>query len=77
MTTNIGDADRVGRLLAGATIGFLFVRLRLGPPWYTTMGVVTLYLLATALLAWDPIYIIFRYSTRSPTDASSTVRKVE
>ena len=76
MKTNIGDADRVARLLAGATIGFLFARLRLGETVRTSLGLLSAYLLLTALLAWGPFYALLRYSTRKPTDAQSTVKRV-
>ena len=74
---NIGDADRVGRLLAGATTSFLWVRLSIHSPWWVLMGIAGLYLLATALFGWGPFYALFRYSTSGPTDAQSTVKKVE
>jgi len=75
--TNIGDADRVARLMSGATVGFLFARLRVDETIHTSLGLLSLYLLATALFAWGPFYALFRYSTRKPTDAQSTVKKVD
>ena len=77
MNRNIGDADRVGRLLAGTTLSFLFVRLRIPGAAWTALGLFGLYLLTTALFGWGPFYALFRYSTRRPTDAQSTVKKVE
>lgn len=77
MKTNIGDADRVGRLMAGATLTFIYVRLRIDSALWTALGVFCLYLLTTALFAFDPLYAVLRTSTRRPTDADSTVKKVD
>jgi len=63
--------------VSGATVGFLFARLRVDETIHTSLGLLSLYLLATALFAWGPFYALFRYSTRKPTDAQSTVKKVD
>lgn len=65
---NLGDADRTARLLAGAMLGICISALSLSIDQRFWLGLVTVYLLATALLAWCPLYAPFRLSTRSAKD---------
>ncbi|HJQ19125.1 MAG TPA: DUF2892 domain-containing protein [Gemmatimonadaceae bacterium] len=74
MKRNIGDADRTARVLAGATLGFIYARLRVtghDGPWVLPMGIITVWLLATVVLGWSPFYAMLRFSTTRPTDAGA------
>ena len=56
-TTNVGTADRVVRLIAGAVVialGLLYSN------WFGLAGVV---LMGTAFLRWCPAYVPFKIST--------------
>ena len=73
MAKNTGDVDRTARLLLGGAVAILLLaQLPAGLP--TTLGrvvgVATLYLMSTALLGWDPFYMVLRLSTRSPNDVN-------
>lgn len=73
---NLGDADRVARVLAGATLAWIaFAHV----PYGTTRVVMALtaaWLLATCVSGWDPFYAIFRFSTvdRSPSGGPTRIK---
>jgi hypothetical protein len=69
VTKNIGDADRTARLLVGATTSFLFFHHVVDGAARIVLGVVSLLLLASALLGWSLLYAILRVSTRKANDA--------
>ena len=62
---NLGDADRTARLLMGAPSGLLFFTHRTS---WTVVGIIAAYLLGTAVMGWDPLYALFRISSRSSED---------
>lgn len=69
MTRNLGDADRAARGIIGAVLAFLFLGRRVLGTIGVVLGVVALYLLATSIVGWCPLYAIARVSTRSSKDA--------
>ncbi len=58
MTCNVGGADRVARVAAGAAI------LGAGAYFRSWWGLVGLVPLTTAALGWCPAYLPFGFSTR-------------
>jgi hypothetical protein len=69
LTKNIGDGDRVLRLLVGAISGFLFLGQRVTGTAGLVLGVIAVYFLATSVIPWCPFYAILRFSTAQPDDA--------
>ncbi len=69
MTTNVGTADRVIRVLVGLALLSLVFALDDNLRWW---GLVGLQPLATGLLGWCPLYIPFGIDTsrRAATTAS-------
>lgn len=65
---NLGDADRTARLLAGALLGIALFVIDLSADQRFWPGLVIVYLLATGLLGWDPLYALLRRSTKSAKD---------
>lgn len=59
MQRNVGNTDRIIRLLAGLVI--ILLGLYFGSWW----GLVGLVLLATAAIGWCPLYVLFGLSTCS------------
>ena len=74
MRKNLGDVDRTVRILIGATLGVIFFRNRNTGTAALVLGVVVLFLLATCVVGWDPLYALFRRSTRGPQDADAKRR---
>lgn len=61
---NIGDGDRIIRVLAGA----LFIGFTMGIAidklgWFSVFPLLAIPLIMTAIIAWDPIYGLFNLST--------------
>ena len=70
MAKNTGDVDRTARLLLGGGLAIpISARGVVGTP-AEVVGVIAIYLLATALLGWDPFWAVLRISTRSPNDVN-------
>jgi hypothetical protein len=66
MTANIGDVERVVRILAGLVILSLFFALDGANRWWALAAFVPL---ATGLVRWCPAYLPFGFSTRHGLDA--------
>jgi hypothetical protein len=66
MTANIGDVDRMVRILAGLAILSLFFVLDGANRWWALAGFVPL---VTGLVRWCPAYLPFGFSTRHGLDA--------
>jgi Protein of unknown function (DUF2892) len=69
LSKNLGDVDRTVRILLGAPLGVIFFKYRNAGTPGLVLGVVVLFLLATCVLGWDPLYAVLRKSTRGPQDA--------
>lgn len=67
MTANIGDIDRVVRIVAGLVILSLFFVLEGPNRWWALVGFVPL---MTGLVRWCPAYLPFGITTRKSTSAS-------
>lgn len=65
---NLGDADRTARLITGAIFGVCLFVIDLTSDQRFWPGLFTVYLLATGLSGWCPLYAILRRSTRSAKD---------
>jgi hypothetical protein len=63
---NLGDADRVARLSAGALLSVIF--LHQFREHGTLLGLFAAALLFTGLVGWCPLYALFRFSTVRPGD---------
>jgi hypothetical protein len=74
VTKNIGDGDRVLRLLVGAISGFLFLGQRVTGTFGIVLGVIAAYFLATSVIPWCPFYSMLRFSTARPDDAAPRLR---
>jgi hypothetical protein len=73
MRRNLGDADRAARILIGTVLGFLFLGRRVPGTTGVVLGAGALYLLATSVWGWCPLYAMTRTSTRSAKDADGNV----
>ena len=60
MTTNVGFADRVVRVLIGLALLSLLFLLDGGARWFGLIGLVPI---ATALIGWCPAYAPFGINT--------------
>jgi hypothetical protein len=60
MTTNVGSADRILRVVLGLLLLSLLVLLEGPARWWGLIGIVPL---ATALLRWCPAYSLLGMST--------------
>jgi sulfite exporter TauE/SafE len=60
MTANVGDFDRVVRIVAGLAILALFFVLEGPNRWWALVGLVPL---ATGIVRWCPAYLPFGIST--------------
>jgi hypothetical protein len=60
---NLGDADRTARLILGATLGVVFANQRGSGTAGMAIGLISAFLLGTAVLGWCPFYAVFRVST--------------
>jgi hypothetical protein len=67
MTANIGDIDRVVRIVAGLAILSLFFVLEGPTRWWALVGFVPL---VTGLVRWCPAYLPFGITTRKSISAS-------
>ncbi|MBZ0303764.1 MAG: DUF2892 domain-containing protein [Anaerolineae bacterium] len=59
MTHNVGNTDRIVRIILGVA---LIVAVVYFQSWL--LGIVALIPLATALMKWCPLYALFHHSTR-------------
>jgi hypothetical protein len=57
-------------MLVGAPITVIFFR-NLGGSTGLILGLVSLFLLTTAVAGWDPIYALLRHHSAGPEDAAS------
>jgi len=71
MSRNVGDGDRVARLMSGATLSVIFFRHRANDVTKLVLGLISVWLLATAVAGWCPFYAIFRFSTCRLDDAQA------
>ena len=61
---NVGDGDRVVRVLIGSLlIGFVMGLNIKTLGWYSVMALVAIPVIMTAILRWDPLYGLFNHST--------------
>ena len=70
VSKNSGDVDRTLRLLVGGSLSIPIGARGLTGTVADVVGVIAVYLLATALMGWDPFYAVLRISTRSPNDTT-------
>jgi sulfite exporter TauE/SafE len=66
MTANIGDFDRVARIVAGLAILALVLVFEGPNRWWALVGFVPL---VTGLIRWCPAYLPFGFSTRHSLQA--------
>lgn len=71
MARNEGDVDRAARLLLGGALAIPVLARGLTGTVGTVVGAVTVYLMGSALLGWDPFYMVLRLSTRGPRDVDA------
>lgn len=74
MQQNIGDADRVGRMLVGGALAVVFFPLPRNA-FSIGVGLVSVELFLTSLAGWSPLYAVFRFSTRSDKDVKPLNRE--
>ena len=67
MQQNIGDADRVGRMLVGGALAVVFFPLPRNA-FSIGVGIVSVDLCLTSLAGWSLLYAVLRFSTRSDKD---------
>jgi len=67
MRQNIGDADRVGRMLAGGALAVAFFPLPRNA-FSIGVGIASVYLFVTSLTGWTLLYVVLGVSTRSDKD---------
>jgi hypothetical protein len=60
MNENVGDTDRVIRVVAGVAILCLFFLLQGDARWIALLGIVPL---ATGVIRWCPAYRLFGFTT--------------
>ena len=60
MTTNIGNVDRVARIILGLLLLSLVFLLSGGARWFGLIGLVPL---VTAFVGWCPAYTLFGINT--------------
>jgi len=66
MKSNMGNADRVLRVIVGivlVVVGFAVLNGTVG----IVVGVIGLILLATGLIGWCPLYTLFNLKTKKQT----------
>lgn len=68
MARNEGDVDRAARALLGGGLAIPVLARGLTGTVGAIVGLVAVYLMASALVGWDPFYMVLRVSTRSPND---------
>ena len=72
MARNTGDVDRTARLLLGGALALPIIPIRaLTGTLGDVVGAIALYLLITALMGWDPLYMVLRISTRTSSDVDA------
>lgn len=64
MTANIGNADRVLRVILGVALLAMFLVAESSLRWWGLLGIVPL---ATAALGFCPLYAVLGISTRART----------
>jgi hypothetical protein len=57
-------------MLVGAPITVIFFRNQGGTTGFI-LGLISLYLLATAVAGWDPLYATFRHHSAGPDDVAA------
>ena len=62
MTTNVGTADRVFRIVLGIVLLSLIYFVEGSARWFGLIGVIPL---ATAFMRWCPAYSLFGWSSAS------------
>jgi Protein of unknown function (DUF2892) len=67
MEQNMGDADRVGRMLIAGVLAIVFFQMPRSP-LSIAFGLVSVVLFVTSLAGWSLLYFVFRFSTRSDKD---------
>lgn len=63
MKKNMGNADRIIRLVAAIAVGVLFGLNVISGTVAIVLGVVAVAFLATSLIGWCPMYLPFGLST--------------
>lgn len=69
MQSNVGDADRIVRIIAGLVILGTFFVLEGNARWLALIGVIPLF---TGLVRWCPAYKLFGLSTRAAPTTKTT-----
>lgn len=64
MTSNMGSADRIIRLLAAVIIGYLYATDVISGTVATVLGIIAVAFVATSLIGWCPLYAPFKFSTK-------------
>ncbi len=64
MQANMGNADRIIRILVALGIAFLYFTDRISGTVATVLGVIAIVFLVTSTAARCPAYSIFGFSTR-------------
>ena len=66
MTTNMGTADRIIRLVIVLAIAVLYFAGKLSGVLAIVLGIVALAFFVTSLIGWCPGYLPFGLSTKKP-----------
>jgi hypothetical protein len=64
MTRNMGNLDRLLRILVALMIGWLYMTHRIGGVLAIVLGIVAVAFVATSFVGWCPAYSPFRFTTR-------------
>lgn len=70
MTKNMGNADRIIRIVVALIIGVLLLTGRLHGTPAVVLGVIAVAFLVTSLIGWCPSYIPLKISTLKKTVAT-------
>ena len=73
MKTNMGTIDRVVRLIFSLAVGALIIAGVLTGALAITLGTLAVIMLATASVAWCPLYIPLHLSTKKGEKSPKTV----
>lgn len=64
MTSNMGSADRIIRLLAAVVIGYLYFADIISGTVAVILGIIAVAFVLTSLIGWCPLYVPFKFSTK-------------
>jgi hypothetical protein len=69
MNKNVGNIDRMSRIVAGLALGILVFTGTLTGVLAIILGVVAVALVLTSLVSFCPLYAAFKFSTRKKEGA--------